>query len=83
MFKPFKYILFYNFGSIVAASFMSLIFSLLDYIFDVLRGGKRNRRDKSSSVLGFIDNFFDLVRSDSMAYINISGNPYCNASRYC
>lgn len=25
----------------------------------------------------------NLVRSDSLAYINIAGNPYCNAARYC
>lgn len=27
--------------------------------------------------------FFDLVRSDSMAFIHLTGLPYCNASRYC
>ena len=26
---------------------------------------------------------FDLIRSDAMAYINLTGNPFCNASRYC
>lgn len=27
--------------------------------------------------------FFDLVRSESMGYINLVNYPYCNASRYC
>ncbi len=27
--------------------------------------------------------FFDLVRTDSYSYINISGIPFCNASREC
>lgn len=26
---------------------------------------------------------FDLVRTDSYAYINIAGIPFCNASRQC
>lgn len=26
---------------------------------------------------------FDLVRSDAFAYINLTGNPYCNSARYC
>lgn len=26
---------------------------------------------------------FDLVRSDAMAYINLTGNTYCNSARYC
>ena len=26
---------------------------------------------------------FELVRSDAMAYINLTGNPYCNSARYC
>lgn len=34
-------------------------------------------------VFGWIDSFFDLVRSDAMAYINLSGLPYCNSARYC
>ena len=26
---------------------------------------------------------FELVRSDALAFVNLSGNPYCNSSRYC
>ena len=26
---------------------------------------------------------FDFVRSDSLAFVNLGGNPYCNSSRYC
>lgn len=32
---------------------------------------------------GWLTSLFELVRSDAMAYINISALPYCNASRYC
>lgn len=35
------------------------------------------------SVFGWCDSLFDLVRSDAMAYINLSGLPYCNSARYC
>lgn len=27
--------------------------------------------------------FFDLIRSEAFAYINLISLPYCNASRYC
>jgi hypothetical protein len=67
---------------VVAGSFINLVFSLFDYIFDVLRADANDSADRHSC-LQVLDNFFDLVRSDSMAFINLAGNPYCNASRYC
>lgn len=36
-----------------------------------------------SKLCGWLDNLFTLVRSDAMAYINISGLPFCNSARYC
>jgi hypothetical protein len=32
---------------------------------------------------GWLTSLFELVRSDTMSYINLTGLPYCNASRFC
>ncbi len=32
---------------------------------------------------GWLDSFFSLVRTDAMAYINLTGLSYCNSARYC
>lgn len=61
---------------------MSAFFSILDYIFDTLRPDFDSNGPRMA-FMESIDSFFDLVRSDTMAYINLSGNPYCNSSRYC
>jgi hypothetical protein len=36
--------------------------------------------DQSSS--GCFD-FFNLIRAEALAYINIVNYPFCNAARYC
>ena len=59
---------------------MSTFFNVFDAIFDLARGSKIN--DKNT-ICANIDCFFDLVRSDAMPYIAISGISYCNAARYC
>lgn len=61
-------------------------FAIPDYIFDCFRSDAP-RSDQSQSscqrCTNYVDDFFDLVRSDSMSYIYLTGNPYCNAARYC
>ena len=32
---------------------------------------------------GWLDSFFSLVRTDAMAYINLTGLSYCSSARYC
>lgn len=59
---------------------MSTFFNVFDTIFDLARGGKVN---KGNTVCDNLDCFFDLVRSDAMPYVAITGNSYCNAARYC
>lgn len=74
-----------NFGSVVASAFMNGFFSFYDFIFDFFRPNTVD--SKNQNVIGrccdTFANFFDLVRSDAMAYVNLSGNPYCNSARYC
>jgi hypothetical protein len=36
-----------------------------------------------SCAFGWMKPLFELARSESMAYINLTGLPYCNSSRYC
>lgn len=67
---------------------MTGFFSLGDYIFDLVKPrAKRDSEDCYPSCFNTVcspcTKIFDLVRSDAMAYINIAGNPYCNAARYC
>lgn len=59
---------------------MSTFFNVFDAIFDLVRGGKINR---GNTICDNLDCFFDLVRSEAMPYIAITGNSYCNAARYC
>ena len=76
-----------NIGSIVACSFMGAFFTIIDYIFDLLRPTSLEPptcyRSFYGRVLKCCGDVFNLVRSDAMTYINMSGNPFCNAARYC
>lgn len=73
-------------GSVIAASLITGLFTIWDYIFDILRPqrsfspGKQGIIDK---FCGIFSNTFDLVRSDAMGYILLTGNPYCNSARFC
>ncbi len=60
-------------------------FSIPDYIFDCFRSDEppSNEDNCCSSCINWVDDFFDLVRSDAMCYVYLTGNPYCNSSRYC
>ena len=84
---PAKYLLLRHLGSVVASSFMSGWFTIADYIFDFLRSDIPPAEGSAVSgcqkCLNCVDNFFDLVRSDCMCYIYLTGNPYCNSARYC
>ena len=89
-FYPFKLLICKHFGSVVAGSFMTGFFSIFDFLLDFIKPSSSEnsynpgcyaRCHKFSCFC--CDKLSDLVRSDSMAFINISGNPYCNSSRYC
>ena len=75
-------------GSVIAASYMTAFFSILDYIFDFLAPNTEENPDSLytncfQTCCNPCLKVFELVRSDSLAYVNLSGNPYCNSSRYC
>ena len=89
--NPKKTLITKHFGSVVAGSFMTGFFALGDYIFDLIKpSSKESEEDEGcwdkifkSALCMCCTKTFDLVRSDAMAYINLSGNPYCNSARYC
>ena len=58
-------------------------FAVPDFIFDNLRSEEFQGEGRCARCLDALDDFFDLVRSDAMAYVYLTGNPYCNSSRYC
>jgi hypothetical protein len=59
-------------------------FAVPDFIFDCVRGEDHQEEESGCGrCLNAVDDFFDLVRSDAMAYVYLTGNPYCNSSRYC
>ena len=77
-----------HFGSIVAGAFITGFLSLSDFIFDFLKPDENAHPDgcytkvfQCLCVCCF--KVFDLVRSDAMAFISLTGNPFCNSARYC
>lgn len=87
-FYPLQLLFGKHFGSVIGGSFMTGFFSIGDYIFDFIKPDEESNPDGIytqcfTSVCSTCTRIFDLVRSDSMAYINLAGNPYCNSSRYC
>ena len=66
---------------------MTGFFSLGDYLFDLIKPSNEDDEGCYASCFNFTCKacikVFDLVRSDSMAYINAAGIPYCNSARYC
>jgi hypothetical protein len=77
-----------HFGSVIGGSFITGYFSIVDYLFDLIKPPSRNDEDSAYSsyfnfACGSCLKLLDLVRSDSMAYINLTGVPFCNSARYC
>ena len=76
---PYGILLTKHLGSVIACAFMTGFFNTFDTLFDIVRGFGFH----TNIAFNWCSNFFDLVRSDAMAHINIWGNPYCNSARYC
>jgi hypothetical protein len=81
--------LFKHLGSIIGGSFItSFFFSALDYLFDIFKPNHLQHPDSSYTTF-YTDRcklcsvFFDLIREDAISFITLTGNPYCNSSRYC
>ena len=77
----------YNFGSVVGGSFLNAFFNFIDFLYETLRCYPDGCCGVCAPCCNFFSNicgcFFDLVRNDAYAYVNLTGIPYCNAARNC
>lgn len=87
-FYAFKLLLCKHMGSVIGGAFMTGFFSIGDFLFDFVKpdenanpDGCYNKCYQCCCKCCFL--IFDLIRSDAMAFINLTGNPFCNSSRYC
>jgi len=85
---PINWLFTKHFGSVVGGSFMTGFFSIGDYLFDFIKPDEKENPEGAytlcfNSVCDVCIRIFDLVRSDAMSYIFLTGNPLCNSSRYC
>lgn len=88
LFAPFKLLLCKHLGSVIAGSFMTGFIGWMDIIFDTLKPRKNADSEGryNACYYRFCEqciSIFDLVREDAMSFISLTGNPYCNSSRYC
>ena len=64
---------------------MTGFFSIFDFIFDLIKPVSREGCYTScfNSMCRWCVCLGDLVRSDAMTMVVLTGNPYCNSARYC
>ena len=63
---------------------MNSFFLIPDFIFDILiPTGWESSNNGFIKLLSSFAAFFDLVRSDALAFVYLTGNAYCNSARYC
>ena len=75
-------------GSVIGGSFIIGFFTFFDFILDFL---KPNYVENPTSpytycyqtVCGPFSACLDLVRTDAIPYVYLTGNPFCNSARYC
>jgi hypothetical protein len=84
-FYPFKLQVKYNVGSVIACSFITSFFAIFDLLFDIFKPSSRESTYGCccNYLCGFFLRIWDLVRSDAMSFVILSGNPICNSARYC
>lgn len=62
---------------------MTAFFGIFDFLSDALIPDVLPNTNFCFSCINSVSSFFDLVRSDAMAWVYMTGNSYCNAARYC
>lgn len=83
--QPLARVIRFHFGSVVGGAFMVGFFGIGDFIFTLFKPESYTTTYGKCyfALFGWLTSLFELVRSDAMAYINLTGLPYCNASRFC
>lgn len=84
-FYPLKLQVTKNLGSVIACSFITSFFAVFDLLFDIFKPTDKNSTYGRfcECLCGCCQRIFDLVRSDAMAFVVLTGNPVCNSARYC
>lgn len=74
----------YHWGSVVAASFLLNFFYLFDVVYDIIKPSESNYKFYQcfTGVCCCCDRILGFVRSEAMAFINLTGLPYCNSARW-
>ena len=91
--KPIVRLLVKHWGSVVGGSFLNAFFKIFDIfsdffnvIFSITQCDPRGDMGKCQTTYEKIcccNYIFELIRTDSYSYINLTGIPYCNAARQC
>ena len=69
----------------MACSFMTGFFTIFDYFFDLFRPADKEGCYAScfNTCFGWFHHVGDVVRSDALTIVAISGCEYWESSRYC
>lgn len=85
---PLKRLMCRNWGSVVGGSLLNAFFNFFDFLWETFRCYPEGMCGKLAPCCTSLSkicccNFYDLVRNDAYAYINLTGIPYCNSARNC
>ena len=72
-------LVFKHLGSIFAAAFINSFLLVPSVIYDSIR----NCGDAKFQKVNCCNSLFDIVRSDALSMVILTGTPYCNAAKYC
>lgn len=86
-YNPYQRFLCKHWGSVVGGSFLNAFFEIPTLLIELIVCHPQTCCSKLGTVCyntcSCCTCFFDLVRTDAYAYINMTGIPFCNAARQC
>lgn len=71
-----KLLILKHLGSVIGGAFVTLFGFIPDLVVGICR---KKIVGQDGSCCGLLD----VVRSDALCYVALSGNPYCNSAKYC
>jgi hypothetical protein len=84
-YQPYQRLLCKNWGSVVGGSFLNAFFEVPTLLIELLVCHPQTCCSKLGTMCynkcNLCTCFFDLVRTDAYAYINLTGIPFCDAAR--
>ena len=86
-YTPYQRLVCKHWGSVVGGSFLNAFFDLPTHLIELFVCHPQACCGKLGTccynTCGIFTCFFDLVRTDAYAYINMTGIPFCNSARQC